>query len=432
MKRRDILAGAAAGLGASLLSMTGESLAAPLVDGLERNAAGRRPDMTITDIEQFEVYVKDPDEEVNRGEERRFYVYKVTSDAGISGYAFGRFHPYSDIPRVKEILLGQDPFALEDFISDGLCHVSSWENAIWDLIGKACNQPVFRLLGGPYRDLIKLYLTTVWPGNPDQSDISFEQQAEDLYYFKQNGFHAAKIRCWRENPMDDVEALKHIKRAVGDDFLVMFDRTGQRAPWIWSYDQALQVSLAMQEEGAYWIEEPFERENYTSAFRELIPTHESPSYHSIARSARLREAVDIRITGGEGDNDTHMFGQYLINGAFDMLQPDCLLVGGILTSVKIAMMCEAFDTEFILHGIHGLPVAGNLQVDAASPLPYMQELVMTTPGVLPQETLAPGKRLLHNQNALHIDDGYMHIPQGPGLGLDINLDALEHYRVRRR
>src|SRR5690554_1967372 len=185
MNRRDILGGAAAGIvGASLLGMRGEALAAPLVEGLERDARGRRPDMVITDVAQYEVYVRDDGEEVGPGEERRFHVYKISSDAGIDGYAFGRHHPTGDIPQVKEILLGQDPFAVERFISEGLCHVSSWETALWDLLGKACGLPAHRLLGGPYRDEIMLYLTTVWPGNPDQSDVSFEQQAVDLKYFK--------------------------------------------------------------------------------------------------------------------------------------------------------------------------------------------------------------------------------------------------------
>jgi L-alanine-DL-glutamate epimerase-like enolase superfamily enzyme len=229
--------------------------------------------------------------------------------------------------------------------------------------------------------------------------------------------------------MDDVEALKQIRQAVGDEFPVMFDRTGPRAPWAWSYRQALEVARAMEEHGAYWLEEPFEREPYTYSFREVPPVHESPSYRSIARTARLRESVGLRITGGEGDNDTPMFAQYLINGAFDVLQPDSFLGGGILTCMKIGMMAQAFECDMIMHGTHGLRLAGALQVDAASPLPSWQELVMTTPGVLPQQTLAPGMRLLRNKDVFHIEDGFMHIPQGPGLGLEVDEDALAHYRV---
>lgn len=422
LSRRGLLAGAASGA---------VGLAGWARSEADQPGSGDQLQMVVTDIEQFRVHVLDPGEEPKPGEARDYTVYKVSSDAGICGYCFGTGHPLSDLPRVREMLVGKDPFAIESYVSQGLCQVSSWEHALWDLIGKACGLPAFKMLGGPCRDKIKVYLTTVWPGNPDQSDVSFERQAEDIQFFYRHGFHGVKIRCWRENPMDDVEALKHIRRAVSDDFAVMFDRTAQRAPWVWSYDQALAVARAMEEHGAYWLEEPFERENYTSSFRPAIPTRMSPSFGSIARSARLREAVGLRITGGEGDNDTHMFGQYLAQGAFDILQPDSFLGGGILVCHKIGMMAQAFGCDMILHGTHGLRLAGSLQVDAASPMPYWQELVMTTPGVLPQETIAPGMRLLRNKDAFAITDGYMHIPQGPGLGLDIDEDALEHYRVRR-
>ncbi|MBC9889482.1 MAG: hypothetical protein F7B06_06450 [Opitutae bacterium] len=191
-------------------------------------------------------------------------------------------------------------------------------------------------------------------------------------------------------------------------------------------------SRGMEEHGAYWMEEPFERENYTSSFRELVPLEQSPSYQSIPRSAKLRQEVGLRITGGEGDNDTRLFAQYLAHDAFDILQPDVILAGGILVCKQISDMVRAFDkpVRMVPHGIHGLPLAGFLQVAAFSPTTNWQELVMTSPGMLPEETLAPGKRLLKNKDVFRIEDGYMSIPQGTGLGLEIDESALDHYRVR--
>ncbi len=406
-------------------------LAAPLSAELERNRSGKLSNLLITDVEHFVVNVQDPGEDVKRGEVRRFLVYKISTNSGITGYCFGRDHPVGDLPRVRDMLVGKDPFAIERFVAQGLCQVGSWEHALWDVMGKALNMPVFRLLGGAHRDKIRLYLTIVWPGKQDQSDVPFERQANDIKFFKDKGFKGVKIRCWRPDAMDDVEALKEIRRAVGPDFPIMFDRTAQRPPWVWSYDEALQVARGFEKHGAYWLEEPFERENYTFSFRDLIPLEQSPSYQSIPRSAKLRQEVGVRITGGEGDNDTRMFAQYLAQDAFDILQPDCILAGGILVCRQISDMVRAFEkpVRMVPHGTHGLSLAGFLQVAAFSPTTNWQELVLTTPGMTPQETLAPGKRLLRNKNVFEIEDGYMSIPQGPGLGLEIDEAALDHYRI---
>jgi D-galactarolactone cycloisomerase len=429
-RRQFTKLGALTGVG-GLLVPGSSVLAAPLADEQDRIRSGKKSDLIITSAEQFEVNVLDEGEEVRRGEVRRHYVYKITTNSGITGYGFGRSHPVDDLPRVREILIGKDPFSIDQFIAEGLCQVGSWEFAVWDVVGKALNMPVHRLLGGAVRDKIRVYLTIVWPGMDDQSDIPFERQAEDIKFFQDKGFKGVKIRCWRPKIMDDVEALKEIRGVVGPDFPIMFDRTGQRAPWVWSDEEALKVARGMEEHGAYWLEEPFDRENYTYSFRKLLPLEQSPSYQSIQRSAKLRKEVGLRITGGEGDNDTRLFAQYLAHDTFDILQPDVILAGGILVCKQISDMVRAFDkpVRMVPHGIHGLPLAGFLQVAAFSPTTNWQELVLTSPGLTPEESLAPGKRLLKNKDVFKIEDGYMSIPQGPGLGLDVDEDMLEHYRV---
>ena len=142
--------------------------------------------------------------------------------------------------------------------------------------------------------------------------------------------------------------------------------------------------------------------------------------------------MNLTITGGEGDNDTPLFAQYLANDAFDVLQPDAILGGGILVCKQISNMIRAFNKPITMipHGIDSLSLAGNLQIAAISPTTDWQELVMTPPGVLPQDAYAPGKRLVHNKEVFAIEDGYMSIPQGPGLGLDVDEDALAKYRIK--
>ena len=116
------------------------------------------------------------------------------------------------------------------------------EHAIWDAIGKIAGQPVYRLLGGA-EGKVKAYLTCVWPGNPDQSHVTYDQQAEMAVKIKQAGFHGMKIRAWRPRPDDDVEACRTIRAAVGPEFAIMFDRTAHHpqvaGQSVWDYETAL-------------------------------------------------------------------------------------------------------------------------------------------------------------------------------------------------
>jgi hypothetical protein len=101
-----------------------------------------------------------------------------------------------------------------------------------------------------------------------------------------------KIRAWRPNPLDDVEACRVIKKAVGPDFALMYDRTAVRPGWVWDYPTALKVARGLEREGAYWLEEPFDG-------------------YDLQGPARLAAEVDIPITGGELGHSIHQFLGYL-------------------------------------------------------------------------------------------------------------------------
>jgi D-galactarolactone cycloisomerase len=195
-------------------------------------------------------------------------------------------------------------FAVEEHLRDGLIAHGGVEHAVWDAIGKIAGQPVYRLLGGRRGD-VKPYLTCVWPGAADQQQVPFKDQVAMALKIKNAGFKGMKIRVWRPNPMDDVQVCREIKAAVGPDFALMFDRTahapvqmaGQK---VWDYKTGFKVARALQEAGAYWLEEPFAREDY-----------EGP--------ARLAAAVDIPITGGEGYQGMESYRQCAVHGTYDIL-----------------------------------------------------------------------------------------------------------------
>src|SRR5262249_15359828 len=146
------------------------------------------------------------------------------------------------LPEVRKVLVGQDLFAVERHLRHGLIRWGGVEHAVWDAIGKIAGQPVSRLLGGA-AGRGEAYLTCVWKGKLDQSQVAYEEQARMAVRLKQAGFKGMKIRAWRPDPMHDVAACEVIKRAVGSDFALMFDRTADRprdaGQQVWDYETGL-------------------------------------------------------------------------------------------------------------------------------------------------------------------------------------------------
>jgi len=329
---------------------------------------------------------------------------KVSTDEGITGYAYRSMSQEYLDNTVKPVLVGKDACAIEEHLQNGLINWPSVEHALWDVVGKAAGMPVYKLLGGD-KDKIKAYLTCVWTGKPDQSDITPEQQAEQAAIYLSHGYKAMKIRAWRLDPMDDVAAVKAIKDAVGDKMEIMIDRTAQYPGWIWDYGTAYRFAREIEALGATWLEEPFYRGD-------------------VYESARLAEVVDIPITGGEGDRGLEKFREYLVHGSFDIVQPDGYTSGGILTIKKIGAMAEAFGKECILHGSNGFGLAPGLQISAALPNCRLMEIALVSPPLLPEEHWEEANKLIKNPPLYEVEDGYIKIPEKPGLGIELNEEAL--------
>ena len=400
--RRAILGGAAAA-GVQVLLEPVRAVA----------AEARR--VRITDIESFHVIVpstgeRDPD---------RSYTYPVTrvhTDAGVTGTSFIAC-PQDILQRwVKPTLVGQDLFAVDRHISRlqmerGESGVQTWsgvEHAMWDAIGRIAGQPVAKLLGGS-RDKLRVYRTSVFPGKQDQSDVAYETQAKFASRLKQSGYTGIKIRAWRPRPMDDVDMVGVMRAAVGAEFKIMLDRTAVRPGWVWDYQTALQVCRGLEKHGAYWLEEPFDG-------------------HDIYGPARLAEEVDILITGGELAKSTYEFLEFLTHKTYDVLQPDTRICGGIWMARKISVLAESFGVPCIQHGTGSLALAGYIQAGCAMNNCEWQEII-GGPN-LPEEQWSPALQLVRTPYVFRIENGFVHLSGLPGLGLDLNEDAIKEYRAR--
>lgn len=189
----------------------------------------------------------------------------------------------------------------------------------------------------------------------------------------------------------------------------MFDRTVVRPGWVWDYDTALQVARGMERYNARWLEEPFDGNDL-----------ESP--------ARLAAEGDIPITGGELGKGIHQFLAFLTHKTYDVLLPDTRICGGILHARKIRILAEAFHVPRIQHGTHGHALAGYIQAGCAMPNCDFQEMI-GQPNLL-EKQWSPALRILRTPRVFEIEDGFVMLPDLPGLGLDIDEEAIEEYRIR--
>jgi L-alanine-DL-glutamate epimerase-like enolase superfamily enzyme len=407
MNRRELLTYAGLGASAGL-----SSLLAP-VKAIGADVKSIR----IKNVETFNIEIPATPTEVEAGVMNRTAVVRIETESGIHGYSFGaagggggRGGPAPGFAGIREALIGADLFAMEQHLKRGLINWGGIEEALWDGIGKVANQPVYRLLGGSTSS-IPVYITAVWRGNMDQSQVPIKDQAVYARRLKDAGFNGFKMRIFRPNFMDDVESCAGIIAACGPapGFKVMVDRTAHLSGKVWDYATGLAAAKALQQVGVYWLEEPFARDDF-----------ESP--------ARLAREMDILITGGEGFKGLDAYRECLMHDTYDIIQPDLRTVGGLLTMRKVAALCEAYHKPCIGHGAFGLAVAGRIQAHAAWGAP-LEELALATPPLLPQEQWAPALKILKSKELYTFKNGEIQVPQGPGLGLDINEEALLSYKV---
>ena len=378
---------------------------------LEALHAAVKP-VRITDVDIFEIRIPVTAAEAAAGYMHRYQVAKVMTDAGVTGYSFAA-PPATALPAVKQVLVGKDLFAIDTHLREGLWKWGGVEHALWDAIGKIGGQPAYKLLGGA-RDRVTAYLTCVWPGPADQQHVPYQDQVDMAVKISNAGFKGMKIRAWRPNPMDDVEVCRLIKEATGKDFHLMFDRTAEMpvsmsGQQVWDFETGLKVARGLQKAGAYWLEEPFLRSDY-----------ETP--------AKLAALVDILITGGEAYTSLENYKQCLLHKTYDILQPDGRGTGGIFRCRQVSIMAEAFHVPTILHGSLSLPLAGWVQASLAIGAPW-QELALITPPLLPDEQTSPGLKVLKSPKMFTFENGDLIAPPYPGLGLDVDEEALTRYRV---
>jgi L-alanine-DL-glutamate epimerase-like enolase superfamily enzyme len=367
--------------------------------------------MRITDIRSYTVRLPVSPEERVAGVIGEVAITEVTTDEGVTGRGFGGLDPIFVERLIKPTLVGEDPFDVERLLGQGLLFWPPVEVALWDVMGRATGRPAHQLLGGG-RPRQPIYLTCVWPGRMGQRGVTPERQAEMAVAYHRHGYRAIKLQMWRDDPEADLEVVRLIREAVGgrEALEIMVDRTGPFSGQLWTFETALRAARRLEALDATWLEEPLSRGD-------------------TRQSAELAAAVDLPITGGEADRGLWPFKDYLVHRSYDIIQPDVLGCGGIWTARKIGALAEAFGAPCILHGSHGFNLYPWLHAAAAIPSCRLLEVVYVVPPITPPEQWAPLARLLTSGEFLHLEEGALTVPTGPGLGVAWDEDALRELRA---
>ena len=272
--------------------------------------------------------------------------------------------------------------------------ISGIDIALWDILGKATGQPVGRLLGGRYRDRVQPYASLLMDEPARLRD--------HLLAVKAQGFRAFKIG-WgpfgRRNAATDEAIVKAAREAVGADSRLMVDAGGSDAFWPNGYKWAMNTARMLADHDVHWFEEALNPD----ALEDYV---------------QLREHSPVPISGGEVLTRRQAFRPWLEARAFDIIQPDVTKVGGISEERQIAWMAQEHGVRFIPHGWNtAVGLAADLQLASAFSSTDLVEYLTGSPFI---DDITVG--------GWHLDaDGMLEIPTKPGLGLELDPDAVQKY-----
>ena len=338
-----------------------------------------------------------------------FAFYQVHTDEGIVGIG-----PYTGQVSswATDSLIGQDPAYVERFwdvnmrgrgtaLNSASC--GGLEIALWDILGKAAGMPIYKLLGA-HRDRVMAYAATA-------QLKPAEEYARKAVAYKAQGIRAIKLRLHRPDPKDDLAFVRTVREAVGDDMILLVD-ANQNNPSLtyrfWSRPTAMRMARDLEALGVYWLEEPLPRSD-------------------IEGLVEICKAVDMNIAGGEHCATIYDFRDALFAGAYDIVQPDVILGQiGISGIRKVSVLADAAGRLVVPHvcsgGNHGIYLAATLHALCAIGNGPFIEVPYDPP------CLTPETQQVLLKEPLRIDDeGYIRAPDKPGLGIEIDHEAIAEY-----
>ena len=356
------------------------------------------------------------------GKAKNICLVKIDTDAGVHGW--GECYTQSDrdtqivshIDQLRRYLLGRDPtnikhftqMAYDDFAGrrgsmDFHCAISGLEQAMWDITGKVANLPVYKLLGGACRDRIRVYANG-WGGGGWTS----EDLAARAIHVTNRGFTALKFDPvpgpWRtfidkETELQAVKNVAAVRQAVGSKVDILVEMHRRLAPM-----HAIKIASQIEDFQPFWYEEPVLAENLNAL-------------------SSAKNSINIPVVTGEELYTKFEFREVFEKQAADIINPDICNVGGILELKEIAAMAEAYFVAVSPHNFNSttLGLAATIQASATMPNFLITEYFINLEEF--------GKDICYKPFA--VENGYIKLPETPGLGIDIDEDSLTKYPYKQ-
>ncbi|MBM3776327.1 MAG: mandelate racemase/muconate lactonizing enzyme family protein [Acidobacteria bacterium] len=371
--------------------------------------------MKITRVEA--IYLRQPEVKLQCDSGQDALVVRVETDAGITGIGEVDSSPLAvkgaiDGPfshtvacGLGQLVLGEDPFETEKIWykmyranvyggrrGAGLHAMSGIDIALWDIKGKALGLPVWKLLGGGFHKKVRCYASSLFGPTP-------EKTGELARRYRDQGFTAVKFG-WDPMGRDertDIALVREGRKGLGDAADLLID-----AGLVWDAKTALQRADAFSQYNIFWLEEPLRPDDY-EGYR------------------KLAEGTHVRIAAGEEESNRLSFIELMDRGRVDVVQVDLTRCGGFTEAMKIAAL--AWD--------RGLPVANHgftTYINVAAALHWLNSI----PNALICEFVAEEETNLREsitRQKIRAKDGYLDMPEAPGLGIDLDEEAIQKYRV---
>jgi galactonate dehydratase len=355
---------------------------------------------------------------VDSGGSKSWLFVKLETDTGIVGW--GEAYTQADRDRAMlahleemgRYLVGRSPFAIKHFTSvmyldyamrrpamDFWCAQSALEQALWDVVGKACGQPVYNLLGGPCRDRVRVYANG-WSDRSNTPD-EFARAAADIVA---RGFDALKFdpfsNPWRTHigrAEEDcaVERVRAVREAVGPRVEILVEVHRRLAP-----NEAIRVANRLEPFEPFWYEEPIDAEDVDGL-------------------AEVRRRISLPVVTGEALYSKNQYAEVFARRAADILNPDVCNCGGILALKEIAAMAEPWHVAVAPHNYNSTTIglASTLHVSACIPNFLITEYFVNFEGRGQEIARVPFK----------VSNGFIALPTTPGLGIELDEAALRRY-----
>ena len=350
---------------------------------------------------------------------RNLTFVKVETDEGLTGISEVRMNNRTDAlvayidGAKRRHVIGSDPFNTEDLyqrlfrddygrageiVATG---ISVIEIACWDIIGKALNQPVYRLLGGACRDKIKAYANGWYrvERTPEEFHDAAKRVLEKGYRaLKFDPFGAGYYELSYEEKLKSVGLVEAVRDAVGPDVEILVEMHGRFSPYT-----AIEIAADLEKFQPSWVEEPVPPDN-------------------IAALAKASDKINLPVATGERLHNKYEYRELINLQAADILQPDITQTGGFLETKKIAAMGDMCYMTVAPHNVGGpVSTATALHFAACTTNFKIQEHFNDFSEAWVKEAATGCPEVI---------DGYFSLPNGPGLGMELNEDLIAEHPYR--